>query len=114
LKSKRRTFLRRQLELFDTSMLADEEGLVSVAERDSFEFPVESIMGHALINDGGLGSNPEQLPSNFRRGSRAKKSFQFLIKWAGYEEPTWVHYKTASRLVQFPGYVSMLPSLNMS
>jgi hypothetical protein len=114
LKSKRRTFLRRQLELFDTSMLADEEGLVSVAERDSFEFPVESIMGHALINDGGLGSNPEQLPSTFRRGSRAKKAFQFLIKWAGYEEPTWVHYKTASRLVQFPGYVSMLPMLNMS
>ena len=114
LKTKRRQFLRRQIELFDVSLMADAEGLKSVAETDGFEFPVESIQGHALVTDGGIGSNPEQLPSSFIRGNRKKTSFQFLLKWAGYEEPTWVSYRTASRLVQFPGYVSMLPGLNMA
>jgi hypothetical protein len=113
LKTKRRQFLRRQLELFDVSMLSEVEGLKKVAESDAFEFPVESICGHALISEGGLGSNPSQLSSTFRRGSRKKSDFQFLLKWAGYEEPTWVSYKTASRLVQFPGYVALLPGLNM-
>jgi hypothetical protein len=113
LKLKRRKFLRRQLELFDVSQLADVEGLSKVAESDNFEFPVESIQGHALINEGGIGSNPDQLPLAFKRGSRKKSDFQFLIKWAGYEEPTWIAYKVASRLVQFPGYVALLPDLKM-
>jgi hypothetical protein len=114
LKNKRRQFLRRQVELFDVSMVSEVEGLTSVAESDGFEFPVESICGHALINEGGLGSDPVQLPATFRRGSRKKTSFQFLIRWSGYDEPSWVSYRTASRLVQFPGYVAMLPGLNMN
>jgi hypothetical protein len=106
--------LRRQLELFDTSALASVEGLRKVAESDKFEFPVESICGHALVTEGGVGASPIQLPASFQRGTRAKSSFQFLIKWAGYEEPTWVAYKTACRLVQFPAYVSFLPNLRMN
>jgi hypothetical protein len=100
--------------LFDVSLLADHEGLTTVAETDGFEFPVESICGHALIETGGVGAAPVQLPSTFRRGPRPKKQFQFLVKWTGFDEPSWVDYKTASRLVQFPGYVSFLPGLNMN
>jgi hypothetical protein len=113
LKQKVRKFLRRQLEKFDVRMLADVEGLKTVAETDSFEFPVEAIIGHALVEEGGVGVAPQQLSAVFKRGQRAKKAFQFLIKWTGYDEPTWVEYKVASRLVQFPGYVSMLPNLRM-
>jgi hypothetical protein len=113
LKSKRRQFMRRDLELFNISMLADVEGLTKVAESDGFEFPVESIMGVSLVNEGGIGSNPAQLSPDFVRGQRRKTSFQFLIKWVGYEEPTWVDYKTACRLVQFPGYVTFFPGLRM-
>jgi hypothetical protein len=94
-------------------MLADVEGLKTVAETDGFEFPVEAIIGHALVEEGGVGVAPRQLPEAFKRGQRAKKSFQFLVKWTGYDEPTWVEYKVASRLVQFPGYVAMLPNLRM-
>jgi hypothetical protein len=113
LKRKVRSFLRRQLELFDTHALADVEGLKVVAETDAFEFPVEAIIGHALVEQGGVGDSPVQLAASFKRGSRVKKSFQFLVKWTGYDEPTWVEYKMASRLVQFPGYVAMLPGLRM-
>jgi hypothetical protein len=113
LKLKVRKFLRRQLELFDVRMIADVEGLKVVAETDGFEFPVEAIMGHALIETGGVGVAPIQLPASFKRGQKSKKVFQFLVKWTGYEEPTWVDYKVASRLVQFPGYVAMLPGLRM-
>ena len=113
LKNKLRQFLKRNIELFDVSMLNSEEGIRKVAESDGCEFPVECICGHALIEAGGLGASPVQLPSSFKRGVRPKKMFQFLIKWTGYEEPSWVAYSTASRLVQFPGYVSMLPGLNM-
>jgi hypothetical protein len=113
LKNKVRKFLRRQLEQFDVRGFADVEGVQSVAEADGFEFPVEAIIEHALVEQGGVGVAPVQLPNNFKRGSRAKKSFQFLVKWSGYDEPSWVDYKVASRLVQFPGYVSMLPNLRM-
>lgn len=113
LKRKVRKFLRRQLELFDITHVADVEGLKKVAESDGFEFPIEAIIGHALIEEGGVGVSPVQLPASFKRGVRPKRKFQFLVKWTGYEEPTWIEYKVASRLVQFPGYVAFLPNLRM-
>jgi hypothetical protein len=105
--------LKRQLEPFNLSQVSDVAGLTKVAECDNFEFPVESIIGHALISEQGVGVNPVQLRHNFERGVRPKSSFQFLVKWAGYEEPTWVAYKDAKRYVQFPGYVSVFPNLNL-
>ncbi len=79
----------------------------------AFEFPVESICGHALTGAGGVGADPVQLPSSFVRGSRPKRSLQFLVRWTGYEQPTWMAYKDACRLVQFPGYVAAFPGLAM-
>ncbi len=114
LKRRVRKFLRRNLELFDTSQLSGVEGMKIVAEADNFEFPVEAIIGHALIKPGGVGVDPNQLPSHFKRGTTPKKAFQFLVKWSGYEEPSWIAYQVASRLVQFPGYVSVLPNLRMN
>jgi hypothetical protein len=113
LKGKVRKFLRRQLEVFDVRMMANVEGLKVLAETDGFEFPVEAIIGHALVEEGGVGVAPTQLSLSFKRGQKTKKSFQFLVKWSGYVEPTWVEYKVASRLVQFPGYVAMFPNLRM-
>jgi hypothetical protein len=109
-----RRFLKRQLEIFDVSAVADVEGLTRIAECDTFEFPVDAIIGHALVGANGVGADTRQLPQDFRRGSRPKKSFQFLIQWTGYEERTWIGYNAASRLVQFPGYVSHYPLLNMN
>ncbi len=108
-----RTFLKRQLELFDVSQVADVHGLTKVAEKDAFEFPVEAIMGHALISSQGVGVDAVQLPRDFKRGSRSKNNFQFLVKWTGYEEPSWVAFKDVRRLVQFPGYVAVFQGLNM-
>ncbi len=107
------TVLKRQLVHFDISRVTNVAGLKKVAELDKFEFPVESIMGHALITEQGVGVEPVQLPRNFIRGVRSKLAFQFLVKWTGYEEPSWVAFKDAKRLVQFPGYVSVFPGLNM-
>lgn len=114
LKNKHRRFLKRQIEEFDINALSSAEGLTQVAESDNFEFPVDSICGHALTGRAGVGADPVQLAQSFSRGSRPKKSFQFLIKWSNYDEPTWISYSTASRLVQFPGYVVHFPGLNMS
>jgi hypothetical protein len=107
------TVLKRQLVHFDISRVTDVAGLKKVAELDKFEFPVEAIMGHALITEQGVGFEPVQLPRNFVRGVRSKLAFQFLVKWTGYEEPSWVAFKDVKRLVQFPGYVSVFPGLNM-
>lgn len=112
-KNKYRRFLKRQIELFNVAQVADSEGLKVVAETDNFEFPVDAIIGHALIGDNGVGADPVQLDADFRRGSRHKKSFQFQIKWTNYEEPSWITYSTASRLAQFPGYVANFSGLNM-
>jgi hypothetical protein len=112
-KNRYRRFLKRQIEEFNVGQLAAAEGLTLVAETDHFEFPVDAIIGHALIGEGGIGADPEQLDSDFRRGSRHKKSFQFQIKWTNYEETSWISYGTASRLAQFPGYVSQYPGLSM-
>jgi hypothetical protein len=108
-----RKFLKRQLEPFNVDQITDVTGLTSVAEKDNFEFPVDFIMGHALINEHGVGNDPVQLDRSFVRGNRRKSSFQFLIKWSGYEEPSWIAFKDAKRLVQFPGYVSVFSGLNM-
>jgi hypothetical protein len=105
--------LKRQIEPFDVSQVSDVAGLTKVAECDNFEFPVEAIMGHAIISQEGVGANPIQLQQSFIRGVRHKKSFQFLIKWTGYEEATWIKYIDAKKLAQFPGYVSLFPGLNM-
>jgi hypothetical protein len=105
--------LKRQIEPFDVSQVSDVAGLTKVAECDNFEFPVEAIMGHAIISQEGVGVNPIQLQQSFIRGVRHKKSFQFLIKWTGYEEATWIKYIDAKKLAQFPGYVSLFPGLNM-
>jgi hypothetical protein len=107
-----RSFLKRQLELFDVSQVHDVAGLTKVAESDAFEFPVEAIIGHALI-DQDVGNNPVQLSVDFKRGVTKKSCFQFLVKWTGYEEPTWLAYKDVRRLVQFPGYVSVFKGLDM-
>ena len=112
-KNKFRKFLKRNLELFDTSFLSAVEGIKQVAERDNFEFPVESICGHALIVNNELGVDPVQLDRDFQRAGRPLKQFQFLIRWVGYDEPTWIAYKTASSLPQFQGYVAQFPGLRM-
>lgn len=112
-KSKLRKFLKRSLELFDTSLLSSIEGMKQVAEKDNFEFPVDSIVGHSLVPEGGIGAAAEQLPADFRRGALAKTKFQFLIRWTGYEQPTYIGYRAASRLPQFPGYVVNFPGLSM-
>jgi hypothetical protein len=111
--AKLRKVLKRQLEHFDVSQVSNVAGLTKVAESDNFEFPVEAIMGHALISDQGVGVDAEQLHRDFARGARRKNAFQFLIKWSGYEVPTWVAFKDAKRLVQFPGYVAVFPNLRM-
>ena len=92
--------LKRQSEHFDISRVSDVAGLTKVAECDGFEFPVEAIIGHAIISEDGVGINPVQLNLQFVRGVRSKKSIQFLIKWTGYEEPTWIKYADAKRLAQ--------------
>lgn len=112
-KNKLRKFLKRNLELFDTSFLSTVEGIKSVAEKDNFEFPVESIIGHALIVNNEMGVDAEQLDFDFERGSRPLKNFQFLVKWFGFDEPTWIAYRAASALPQFQGYVAGFPGLRM-
>jgi hypothetical protein len=114
IKNKHRRFLKRQIEEFNVGQLAELEGLKVVAETDHFEFPVDAIIGHSLVGPNGVGADTVQLAQDFRRGSRGKKCFQFLIKWTNYEEPSWISFGTASRLVQFPGYVVNFPGLNMS
>ena len=107
------TALKRQLEPFDISRVSDVSGLTKVAETDNFEYPVEAIIGHALISGDDVGVNPVQLGNDFVRGVRRKDSFQFLIKWTGYEEPSWIRYRDAKKTAQFPGYVAFRPGLNM-
>jgi hypothetical protein len=112
-KNKLRKFLKRSLELFDTSLLASIEGMKQVAEKDNFEFPVDGIIGHSLVPEGGIGAEAVQLAMDFRRGSLPKTKFQFLVRWTGYEQPTYIGYRAASRLPQFPGYVVNYPGLAM-
>ena len=102
------------MEAFNVGALAEQEGLTLVAETDDFEFPVDAIIGHALITAGGVGADAIQLPLEFRRSNRPKRTFQFLLQWTNYAQPTWVPYSTACKLVQFPGYVVNFPNLNMS
>jgi len=100
-----------QCELFDSSMVDSVEGQKIVAETDGFEFAVESILAHGIDVDD---EENEIMPlgADYVRTLRAQ-AFAFLIKWAGYERPTWVNYKAARLLPHFSNYVDKFPNLRM-
>jgi hypothetical protein len=101
-----------QCELFDQSMISSAEGIKIVAETDSFEFAVDSILAHGLLTDDD-DVEPVALPPTHVRRVRAK-NYAFLIKWTGYETPTWIAFKAARRLPHFANYVGQFPNLKMS
>jgi hypothetical protein len=101
-----------QCELFDTSLTSSIEGLKRVAETDGFEFAVDGILAHGL-QTGDDDIDPTALPVNHVRRVPAK-NYAFLIKWTGYETPTWIAFKAARRLPHFNNYVSQFPSLKIN
>jgi hypothetical protein len=101
-----------QCELFDNSVSASVEGLKAVAETDGFEFAVDGILAHGLLT-GDDDVDPVALPANHVRRTPAK-NYAFLIKWTGYEVPTWIAFKAARRLPHFNNYVSQFPSLRIN
>jgi hypothetical protein len=100
-----------QCELFDNSIASTVEGLKAVAETDGFEFAVDGILAHGLLT-GDDDVEPTQLPASHVRRQPAK-NYGFLIKWTGYETPTWIAYKAARRLPHFDNYVGQFPNLKM-
>jgi hypothetical protein len=100
-----------QCELFDSSMASSAEGLRQVAETDGFEFAVDSILSHGLLTDDD-DVDPTPLPPSHVRKQPAK-NYGFLIKWTGYETPTWIAFKAARRLPHFDNYVGQFPNLKM-
>ena len=92
-------------------MASSAEGLRQVAETDGFEFAVDAILSHGLLT-GEDDVDPTPLPANHVRKTPAK-NYGFLIKWTGYETPTWIAYKAARRLPHFDGYVDRFPNLKM-
>ena len=100
-----------QCELFDVTLASDVEGQTIVAETDSFEFAVDGILAHGIdVDDDGAEIMP--LGSEHVRTLRPQ-TYAFLIKWAGYEKPTWVGYKAARLLPHFANYVDKFPNLRM-
>jgi len=102
-----------QCELFDSSLVDTVEGQRIVAETDAFEFAVESILAHGIGGDDDLITGEiAPLGSDHVRTLRPL-NYVFLIKWAGYEQPTWVAYKAARLLPHFANYVDGFPGLRM-
>ena len=101
-----------QCELFDTSLTSSIEGLKRVAETDGFEFAVDAILAHGLTT-GVDDVEPTALPVSHVRKVPAK-NYSFLIKWTGYEVPTWIEFKAARRLPHFNNYVSAIPNLKIN
>ncbi len=100
-----------QCELFDNSMSSSVEGLRQIAETDGFEFAVDAILSHGLLTgDDDIDPTP-LMPSHVRK--QPAKNYGFLIKWTGYETPTWIAYKAARRLPHFDNYVGQFPGLKM-
>jgi hypothetical protein len=108
-----RTFLKRNCELFDTSLGSEVDGLKVVAESDKFEYPIDSIIGHAIIGDAGFGNGDITQLSMQHKRVGPKAAYQFLIKWTGHDEPTWQPFKHVSKFVLFPEYVARYPGLRM-
>jgi hypothetical protein len=100
-----------QCELFDESMANSAEGLRQVAETDNFEFAVDAILAHGISTDRD-DVDPTKLPPSHVRNQPAK-NYAFLIKWTGYETPTWIAFKAARRLPHFEDYVGRFPNLKM-
>jgi hypothetical protein len=101
-----------QCELFDNSLTSSIEGLKKVAETDGFEFAVDSILAHGLQTDDDDVDPTPLSPSHVRR--LPAKNYCFLIKWTGYEQPTWIAFKAARRLPHFNNYIGQFPNLKIN
>jgi hypothetical protein len=101
-----------QCELFNESLISTVEGLKAVAETDGFEFAVDGILAHGLLTDDDA-VDPSPLPPGHVRRTSAK-NYAFLIKWTGYETPTWIAFKAARRLPHFANYVSQFPNWKLN
>jgi hypothetical protein len=101
-----------QCELFDASFIDTVEGQKIVAETDDFEYAVDGILAHGIDVDN---EEDEIMPLNSTHVRTARaQAYAFLIKWSGYEQPTWVNYKSARLLPHFANYVDQFPNLKMS
>ena len=109
--SKQSKVFSHQCELFDVTLASDVEGQTIVAETDSFEFAVDGILAHGIDVDDD-DAEIMALGSEHARTLRPQ-AYAFLIKWAGYEKPTWVGYKAARLLPHFANYVDKFPNLRM-
>ena len=102
-----------QCELFDTSVVDSVEGQKIVAETDAFEFAVEAILAHGIGGDDDLITGDIMPLGPDHKRTLRPLNYVFLIKWAGYEQPTWVAYKAARLLPHFANYVNGFPNLRM-
>ena len=95
-------FGRRELRAFNAELMDGPDDFAKVAERDYWDYSVDSVMDHKP-------AGPRRLPS---RRLRNKKDYKFLVKYkylplsdeAGCENPSWQPYECVWNTIALKEY----------
>ena len=101
------------VELWNPLFEESTEGLTKVAEYDNWSYPIESILGLALIPTD-EDAEPTPLPLDAPRTSAKKHDYLFSIKWKNYNEPSWVPYRDVKCSSSFALFAAAHPVLKLS
>jgi hypothetical protein len=100
------------VELWNPLFEHSAEGLTKVAEYDNWSYPIESILGLALI-PADEDAEPIPLPLDVARTSANKHDYLFSIKWKNYNEPSWVPYRDVKCSSSFALFAAAHPVLKL-
>ena len=99
--------------LWDGLFEHSEEGLTRVAETDSWDYPMDAILGIALKPDED-DDIPVSLPLDQPRLVSNKYKYVFSVKWRGYPEPSWEPYNSVKNTSTFALFASANPALRLA
>ncbi len=100
------------VEMWDSCFVNSEEGLSRIAETDGWSYPMDGILGMALVPES-EDDEPSALPLDQPRLNSNKHKYLFSVKWRGYAEPSWEPFKTVMHTSVFDLFAMAHPVLKL-
>ena len=98
--------------LWNTKFTDSVEGIKKIAETDQWQYPIEGILGIALDPEDDT-VEPVALPLDRPRSNANKHKYLFMVKWKGYDEPSWEPYSSLEQTTSLLLFARTYPALKL-
>jgi hypothetical protein len=98
--------------LWNSKFTDSVEGIKKIAETDQWQYPIEGILGIALDPEDDT-VEPVALPLDRPRSNTNKHKYLFMVKWKGYDEPSWEPYSSLEQTTSLLLFARTYPALKL-